>query len=507
MALNSNDEMKKSEIVVIGAGPAGCCAALRLAEDGFRVTLLEADPTYVGGISRTVSYKGNRVDIGGHRFYTKADEVSRFWHEIMGDEMLRRKRLSRIYYNQKFFSYPLKAFDTFMKLGVVVSIQCLVSYAYARLFPRRDVISFEDWVVNNFGDRLYRIFFKTYTEKVWGMPCTEISSAWAAQRIKGLNMRSLVVSLLKPSWLNIGKKKVIKTLIEEFEYPRLGPGQLWERVAERYKEKGGALRHGEAVVRLFRENRRIVKIETSTVAGTKASYVTDELISSMPLRILLESLEPPPPEAVLAAARSLGYRDFLVVLLIVDNPSLFEDNWIYVHEPAVKMGRLQNFKNWSPDLVADPQTTTLGLEYFCFEGDGMWNLSDQELIELGERELRKISLLKDDKVVDGTVVRMPKAYPVYDRDFDANIRIVREFVESELTNLQLIGRNGMHRYNNQDHAVLTGFLAAENIKRGERAFDPWRVNGDAIYQEEEHASEQDKSGRLIPEAIREERRE
>lgn len=499
---SANGRPNEGTAVVIGAGPAGCSAAIRLAESNIPTVLIEADPVYVGGISRTVNYKGYRVDIGGHRFFTKSREVSDFWHEVMGGEFLRRRRMSRIYYRKRFFSYPLKPFDAFRKLGPVVSAACLLSYLRARLMPRKNVVSFEDWVVNQFGERLYRIFFKTYTEKVWGIQCTEISSAWAAQRIKGLNMSSLLKSLIVPQRVSARGKKVIKTLIDQFEYPRLGPGQLWERAAERFEKSGGVLRRGEKVVRLVRSPARVTSIETETASGTRHRHEVTELISSMPLRSLIESLDPAAPDDVRDAARGLRYRDFIVVLLVIDVPNLFEDNWIYVHEPDVKVGRLQNFKNWSPDMVADQSKTSLGLEYFCFRGDGLWEMSDAELLALGEREIRQIGLLSSGKVVDGTVVRMPKAYPVYDRDFDDRLKIVRDFVQQELTNVQLIGRNGMHRYNNQDHAVLTGMLAAENIRLGHRAYDPWKVNSDAIYQEEEREGEGgDGSGRLIPERL------
>jgi protoporphyrinogen oxidase len=467
-----------ADVVIIGGGPAGLTAAYQLAKAGRRAVVLEKDHI-VGGISRTATYKGYRFDIGGHRFFTKMPAVEALWREVLAEaDFLRRQRLSRIYFNKRFFHYPLRAMNTLQGLGLWNSALILASYLQAQLAPQPREDTFEQWVSNRFGPRLYRTFFKTYTEKVWGIPCHEISAEWGAQRIKGLSLLSAVKNALLQQQ-STHKSRVIKTLIDAFDYPRLGPGMMWETVAELVQARGHEVRFGAEVQKIRRQGDRVVAVETTgeAVAGT-------HFISSMPLRELIQKLDPPAPSAVRAAADGLKYRDFLTVALILNRREVFPDNWIYIHDPAVKMGRIQNFKNWSPDMVPDANTTCLGLEYFCFEGDGLWTMTDQALIDLGKQELEALGLARAAEVVDGTVVRMPKAYPVYDGAYSEHLRVVREFLTT-FSNLQVVGRNGMHRYNNQDHSMYTAMLAVKNI--GGARHDLWNVNDDQEYHEEVRA--------------------
>jgi protoporphyrinogen oxidase len=501
--LTSDEQMSATQIsedrkvVIMGAGPAGLTAAWELSGHGIHCEVLEADPYEVGGIARTASYHGFRFDIGGHRFFTKSDEVRRVWREILDPEdWLSVPRMSRIYYNGKFFSYPLKAFDALTKLGVVTAFFCVMSYLYARAIPRKDERSFEDWIVNRFGQRLYRIFFKTYTEKVWGMPCAEISADWAAQRIKGLSLTSAIRNALRVGSRG-GDKAVIKTLIDRFDYPKHGPGMMWERAAEIIQKRDSILHMGSPVVRLEHHDGLLRTVTARNGTGDFLVTGTD-FISTLPIRTLVEMLDPPAPEHIRAAADALRYRDFLTVVLVLDRVDVFPDNWIYIHDPSVQLGRVQNFKNWSPFMVPDPTRTALGLEYFCNEGDGLWETPDAELLALGARELAQIGLCQASEVIDGTVVRMPKAYPVYDGGYKDHVALVREWLREHLTNLQLVGRNGMHKYNNQDHSMMAALLAARNIL-GEQ-WDPWQVNTDAEYHEEVHADDE-RSGRMIPHRV------
>ena len=466
-------------VVVIGAGPGGLTAAYLLAKRGVTSVVLEKDDQ-VGGLSRTVRHNGYYFDIGGHRFFTKVQVVEDLWHELLGpDEFLLRKRLSRIYFNGRFFSYPLRAANAVFGLGPWTSLTVLLSYAWVQLFPVRDERTFEDWVTNRFGRRLYEIFFKSYTEKVWGIPCSELSAAWAAQRIKGLSLVSAVRNALLPSSAG-AKGDVIKTLIDAFHYPRRGPGQMWETVAEKIEGNGSQLRLSAEVERIEWAGDQVVAVDV-LVDGQRERITGSHFVSTMPLGELIAKSDPPPPKEVVAAAARLNYRDFLTVALIVNEPDLFPDNWIYVHDSKVKVGRVQNFKNWSPDMVPDQGKTCVGLEYFCFEGDELWTASDEELIALGTREMEQIGLVRAADVEGGAVVRMPKAYPVYDGDYSAALEIVRRHV-SGLTNLHPIGRNGMHKYNNQDHSMLTAILAVENIQGADH--DVWKVNVDSSYHEE-----------------------
>ncbi len=474
-----------TRVAVIGAGPAGLTAAYLLAKQGVSVTVLEADDTYVGGIARTAKYRGYHFDIGGHRFFSKAREVEDFWTEILPDDMLERPRSSRIYYRGKFFSYPLKGVEALFKLGPIEAARCLASYAKARAMPVPDPKNLEDWVSNQFGQRLFQIFFKTYTEKVWGMSCKEISADWAAQRIKGLSLRTAIVNALLPKRTPADRSAVVKTLIDSFRYPRKGPGMLWEACTDKIRALGGKVQLGARVVGAVHDEARDVwTVRHQAPDGTVSETLADHLISSAPLRELVPSLGPALSDAALSAARALRYRDFLTVVLILKDRNVFNDNWIYIHDESVKVGRVQHFKSWSPEMVPDPSMVCYGLEYFCFEGDGLWSSSDDELIALGKRELAAIGLAAESDVVDGCVVRMKKAYPVYDDDYAANVDVIRAELEARFPTLHPVGRNGMHKYNNQDHAMMTAMLTVKNILAGRRAFDVWRVNQDAEYHED-----------------------
>lgn len=481
-------------LVVVGAGPAGLTAALTAAEAGWLVTVLEADPEYVGGIARTVVADGNRFDIGGHRFFSKSPEITQWWEARLPDDFISVRRLSRIYYNDTFFSYPLQPMNALRGLGIINSTLCLLSYAQARAFPRKPERSFADWVTNQFGAKLYRTFFKTYTEKVWGIPCEEISADWAAQRIKGLSLISAVRNAFRGS----PKQKdgdTIKTLIDRFQYPRLGPGMMWEKAARDLEALGGRLQMGETVVAIHHEDGAVQSVVTNDVDGHEAHYEADAFIVSMPLRDTVRALSPAPEPAVRKAAEGLRYRDFLTVALVVDGTDLFPDNWIYIHDPKVRVGRIQNYRNWSPEMIKDPTTSCLGLEYFCFEGDDLWNRSDDDLIRLARDELATIGLIGDQQVREGYVVRMEKAYPVYDEHYQQHLDIIREGL-TPLRNMQVVGRNGMHKYNNQDHSMMTALLAARNLDQPQ--WDLWRVNTDAEYHEEVDEERDAKAGRQVP---------
>ncbi len=471
-------------VAIIGAGPAGLTAAYKLAKAGVPVTVLEADPLYLGGISRTVRYKGFLFDIGGHRFFSKSHEVEDFWTEIAGPDMLDRPRSSRIYYRGQFYTYPLKPFEALSKLGLIESVLCMLSFLAARVHPTRNPKTFEQWVSNQFGKRLFRIFFKTYTEKVWGMSCDEISADWAAQRIKGLSLGSAIKHALFGRGKSNNRTQVVKTLIDTFRYPRLGPGMMWEACTEKVRKLGGEVLLGRKVVGCRFDSASNLWIVTARSAnGDLEEYRAEHLVSSMPIRELVAQIEPQLPEAALQAARSLRYRDFLTVGLIVHDRGRFSDNWIYIHDPSVQVGRVQNYKSWSPEMVPDARYSSYGLEYFCFEGDGLWTTSDHELIELAKREIQQVNLAASADVVDGCVIRQPKAYPVYDDAYQQHVNTIRKALDENCPTLHLVGRNGMHKYNNQDHAMMTAMLTAKNILAGERKYDVWAVNQDAEYHE------------------------
>ncbi len=461
-------------IVVIGGGPAGLTAAYELSKQQHPPIVLEKNDK-VGGIARTENYRGYHFDMGGHRFFTKSAQVQEFWLEILGDDFLRRPRLSRIFYKNKYFHYPLKPFNALLGLGPIEGLRIIGSYVRWHLFPYREEDTFEHWVTNRFGKRLFETFFKSYTEKVWGIPCNELKAEWAAQRIKDLSLKTAITAMfLKP-------QETIKTLIEEFDYPRQGPGMLWTAVQDRINEQGGQVQLNSNVVGIQREGQRITGV-TVEQDGRTQTITGSSFISSMPVTQLLKWLDPPPPPDVLAAANQLSYRDFLTVCLIINKPDVFPDNWIYIHDPSVQVGRIQNFKNWSADMVPDQTTTSLGLEYFCNEGDEIWTMPDEALIALGKREIAKIGLVNAEDVVDGAVFRVEKTYPVYDSEYAQSLETIKAYLAT-LENLQTIGRNGLHRYNNQDHAMLTGMLAVRNLLYGEQN-NLWQVNAEQEYHEE-----------------------
>ncbi|MGB5388928.1 MAG: NAD(P)/FAD-dependent oxidoreductase [Thermoanaerobaculia bacterium] len=485
-----------SKTIIIGAGPAGLTAANELLALGRSAEVYEKDAV-VGGISRTAEYRGYRFDIGGHRFFTKIPAVQKLWEEVLGEDFLERPRLSRIYYNDRFFDYPLKPLNALRGLGPIEAGRVGLSYLWAQWAPHPTEDNFEEWVSNRFGRRLYEVFFKTYTEKVWGMPCTEISADWAAQRIKNLDLFKAVKNSLIGS---VGDREVITTLIDRFHYPRLGPGMMWERLTARLRESGTPV-HLETPAKLVHHrDSRITAVTVEAPGGEgNRELPADHVISSMPLRELLSSFCPPPPAEILQAASRLRYRDFLTVVLIVKQEEVFPDNWIYIHSPDVRVGRVQNFGSWSPEMVPDASTTSLGLEYFVQQGDDLWSSPDEALLELAARELAVLGLVSEKDVVDGTVVRMPKAYPVYDDAYKEVLALIRGYLAG-FPNLQVIGRNGQHRYNNQDHSMVAGMLAARNVA-GE-THDVWAVNVEQQYHEEVADDSRRVEDRLTPERLK-----
>ncbi|WP_158748737.1 NAD(P)/FAD-dependent oxidoreductase [Acidobacterium sp. S8] len=514
--------------LIIGAGPAGLTAALEfLRRSDIRPIVLEASQE-IGGISRTVRYKGNRMDIGGHRFFSKSDRVMNWWTELMpvsaeenGDGehairyqnkerkvataeagsdsdlvMLVRQRKSRIYFLRTFFDYPLSLSGrTLHQLGTWRMLRIGTSYIRARLFPRKQEVTLEDFLINRFGEELYRTFFKSYTEKVWGVPCDHISAEWGAQRIKGLSLRSALAHFFQKAFSrkqasDIAQKETETSLIEKFLYPKYGPGQLWEYVAELVTQKGGCVQLGWRVNRLHVENDRVVAVEAANAAGETRRFAADYVFSTMPIRELIRSLDVSVPEEIQAISDGLVYRDFLTVGLLVNKLSVTEpdgsplkDTWIYIQEPDVQVGRLQIFNNWSPYLVADPDKMWIGLEYFCYDTDELWHMRDEEIKKFAIAEIEKIGILKSEDVLDAHVVRVPKTYPAYFGTYDRFDEIIRYMDRFE--NLFLVGRNGMHKYNNQDHSMLTAMTAVDNIIAGNMdKHELWEINTEQEYHEE-----------------------
>jgi protoporphyrinogen oxidase len=456
--------------VVIGGGPAGLTAGYYLAKRGEPVLIVEAEDQ-LGGIAKTVEVDGYRFDLGGHRFFTKAKEVDDMWHEVLDEEFLLRPRLSRIYWNKKFLMYPLEGMDVIKKLGPVELTRAGLSYLWAAIKPKGAEEDVETWVSNRFGKRLYELFFKSYTEKVWGVPCSELRAEWAAQRIKGLSFFSAAKAAF---FGNKGNK--VKSLISQFHYPRYGPGQLWEAMAREIEKQGGEVRLNATAEKLVIENGRVTKV---VVNGEP--IVPAEVISSLPLRNAVGIADPAPGKQVQKAATGLRYRDFLTVGLVIDGKDLFPDNWIYIHEPGVRVGRIQNYRSWSPWMVPDENKACVGLEYFCFEGDDLWTMADEDLVKLATKELAQLGLVDASKVERGYAVRVPKAYPMYDADYADRVEVIRDWLEG-IENLHQIGRNGLHRYNNSDHSSLTAMRTVENICDGTN-HDIWAVNAESVYHE------------------------
>jgi protoporphyrinogen oxidase len=463
-------------VLALGAGPAGLTAAYLLAKRGKPVIVLESSGQ-VGGLARTEVRDGYRFDLGGHRFFTKAGEVDELWHEVLGDEFLRRPRQSRIYWNHKFLEYPLQGMDVIRKLGPVDLSKALGSYLWAATKPKGREDTFEEWVCNRFGRWLFNQFFKSYTEKVWGVSTAEIRSEWAAQRIKGLSF----FAAARHAFFGPGGTQ-IKSLISEFNYPRYGPGQMWERMRDEIRARGGEVRLNAPVTRMRTDGARMVEV----VAGgetLRPSYV----ISSLPLRTTVGITEPEAAGEVRDAARGLRYRDFLTVALVIEGEDLFPDNWIYIHDPSVRVGRIQNFRSWSPWMVPNDTDASIGMEYFCFEGDKLWSMADEDLVALATREIQELGLARAERVKIGFVVRVHKAYPMYDAEFSERVTTIRSWLD-QISNLTQVGRNGLHRYNNSDHSMLTAMRAVDNILSGTH-HDIWAVNAESVYHEEDVADE------------------
>ena len=485
--LNSTDP----EVVVIGAGPAGLTAAYEFGRRGKKVRVFEADEV-VGGISRTVERDGWRFDIGGHRFFTKVAPVEAFWHEILPDEdFLMRPRMSRIFYGNKFYDYPLKATNALRNLGIIEAVRCVLSYLWVRIHKPKDTTTFVGWTAARFGWRLYRTFFKTYTEKVWGVPATDIQADWAAQRIKNLSLGKAIFNALLPR----RNQKDIASLIEEFQYPKYGPGMMWERCTELVRDQGSTVTLTTRVESITRGDQGAKSVSVRDANGSQ-QYSCDHIISTMPINELLAVINPPAPPEVLAAAAGLKHRDFLTVAIVVPQEFAFPDNWIYIHAPEVRVGRIQNFGSWSPYLVKEGRTC-LGLEYFVSIGDDLWVMPDDDLIELAKREIATLGLADPTRVEAGFVVRMPKAYPVYDIDYQANVETIRTWLTQNMPNVHPVGRNGMHKYNNQDHSMYTAMLTVENIVDGTH-HDIWAVNVEEEYHEEKSGDDKAGTGRDAP---------
>jgi protoporphyrinogen oxidase len=465
-----------STTLVLGGGPAGLTAGYLLGRAGRNALVFEADDQ-VGGIAKTIERDGYRFDLGGHRFFTKSVEVDTLWHEILGEEFLLRPRMSRIFWNGRYLDYPLRGPDVIKKLGPIELARVTASYLKAALLPKRADESLEDWVTNRFGRRLFELFFKSYTEKVWGVPCSEIRAEWAAQRIKGLSFLAAAKAAF------FGNKDEVKSLISEFNYPRFGPGQMWDSMTAAIAEQGGEVRLETRVDRLELSGGRV----SAVVAGGETFTDPDAVISSLPLREVVLMADPAPPQEVVDAALGLRYRDFLSVALIVDGEDLFPDNWIYIHEPSVRVGRIQNFRSWSPWMVPDPDKACVGLEYFCFAGDDLWTMRDDDLVALATDELDRLGLASRDKVERGYPIRVPKAYPIYDADYADRVATIRGWLDT-IENLQQVGRNGLHRYNNSDHSMLTAMRAVDNLLAGAH-HDIWEVNAESVYHETDVADE------------------
>ena len=454
--------------VIIGAGPAGLAAGFKLSGQKISTVILEKD-AQPGGISRTICYKGNYFDIGGHRFFTKNKEVFGWWHDLLKEDFLKVPRSSRIFYNGKYFDYPISVKNVLFGLGFGGAILILASYIKARIFPLRAEASLEQWLTNRFGKRLYRIFFKNYSEKVWGMPCENISADWAAERIKGVSLSAAVRNAISG-----GRNNKIKSLISEFYFPRLGAGMMYEAAARKIIAQGGEIKFNSEVVKIKHVERKIISlIYRDTLTGNLFEIEGSDFCSSMPITSLVERMEPSVSGQVLDVCKKLRYRSLILVFLVLDTKDFCQDTWIYIHSPLVKAARIQNFRQWSKDMLADLKTSTLGVEYFCDEQDGFWRQSDEVLKDLAVRELEKIGLAKGKVALDSLVVRVPKAYPVYERGYQQALDVIKGFV-SGFPNLQCMGRYGLFHYNGMDHSVLTGFLAAQNLMGAGK--DLWNVN-------------------------------
>lgn len=475
--MNSGEPKKKTDVCVIGAGPAGLSAAYILGDSGIDTTVLEMSGQ-VGGISRTIERDGFRFDIGGHRFFTKDEEVERFFREILGDEAIWVSRSSKIFYRNKYFDYPLKPANALLGMGVGTTARCLFDYGFIKvknLFKKPEIVSLEDWVSNEFGRELFKLYFKDYTEKVWGIDCSRICAEWAAQRIRGLSLRVAIKDALFAN--NNGK---VATLIDKFMYPKLGIGRISERLADAVRAKGNEVRMASKAVAVNHENGRVVSVDVESAGGSYRLAVGN-LCSSMPLTGLVLAMKPEAPADVVAAARKLRYRDLVTVNLMVDKPQVTDDTWIYIHDPSIELGRIHEPRNWSP-AMAPAGKSSIVAEYFCFAGDDIWDMEDEALINLTIRDLdTRLGFLKKEEVIGGFVVRTPKAYPMYELGHEEPLQKIRDYIGG-FANLQIIGRYGTYKYNNMDHSMKTGILAARNLL-GE-SHDVGQVNVDKEYHEE-----------------------
>jgi protoporphyrinogen oxidase len=440
------------QTIIVGAGPSGLAAGYYLAKNNRKTILLEKD-SLVGGLSKTILYKGCYFDLGGHRFFTEIPEVKALWQEILGNGLLKRARTSRIFYRGKFFNYPLNLSNILLNIGLINSGSCFLSYFASQLVLSQRAESFEDYIVKHFGRRLYKIFFKGYTEKVWGISCSELSCDWAAERIKGLSLIAALTATL-------GLNGHIRTLIKEFYYPLLGPGMMYEEMAQRIKNAGYPIVMNTEVTKVMHDGRKIVSVIARDRAGQEMEFFGSDFISSMPITELVNKLDPLPPDNILEAAGKLSYRDLLVVNLICTGENIFPDNWIYVHSPEVRVSRIQNYKNWSPAVVPDARKTTLGLEYFCSAKDDFWNKDDKEIADTAARELKYLGF--NTIVEDSFVCRVPKAYPVYTIGYGEISGVLKTYL-NRFSNLALIGRAGRFKYDNMDGAIASGINAAKGL--------------------------------------------
>ena len=460
-------------ITIIGAGPAGLAAAYELKRSGSKSTILEAQEA-VGGLSRTYQHNDLRFDLGGHRFFTRNREVNQLWHEMLGDDLLQRNRRSHIYYRDHLFRYPIQPLNAMRGLGLTDSFRSVLSLLKLRISPIRPEVSFRDWVTNGFGKVLYDAFFKTYTEKVWGIPHDQISADWAAQRIRNLSLGKALLDAF-----GLKSKGSVASLIDQFDYPKYGPGQMYEAMAEQVTQGGSTIMFNSPVVKIAHRDGRIVSVTAQSEDGLQ-EVPTDQLISSMPLTDLVKALKPAPPDSVLEFAHGLGYRALVSVNLAIDHNPPIDDNWIYLHSPQIKAARLQLFRNWSPHMASGSEKSPIGLEYFCFEKDNFWSKNDDELVEIAAADLKQLDFMRSAGIEEAMVVRAGKAYPVYDDGYAARVAGLCKWLEN-ISNLQCIGRAGQFRYNNMDHSILTGFLAVRRIQ-GQKV-DPWSVNEEAEYIE------------------------
>ncbi|MBA7493923.1 hypothetical protein ES702_04489 [subsurface metagenome] len=469
-------KVKKSreKVIIMGAGPAGLGAAFQLSKNGIEAMVVEKDDV-VGGISRTLKYKGYYFDEGGHAFFSKSDEVNKIWHALLGPSLVKVERLSRIYYQGKFFDFPLKPGNALFGMGFMGSMVILGSYVKSRIFPYKKEKTFEQWVSNRFGKKLYQVFFKTYTEKVWGIPCSQIGAEWARQRIGGVSL----FSAIRHAFLGRTKSRT-DILTGELRYPPLGPGMMYEAMKTKIQGMGGSVVLDSEVISINHNQSEVLSIAVANKAGREKNFGGTKFISTIPISLLVQRMTPKPPPDVLEASRKLRYRGLLVVHLIIDRQDLFPDNWLFIHSPEVKVARIQNYKNWSPRMVPDPTKTSLGLEYFCNENDDFWNQPEERLIAIAIEELKKLSIVDEHAILDALVFKIPHAYPVYYRGYREPLETVKRYLAT-FGNLQTVGRGGMYQYSHMYHSILTGLMAARNILGSN--FNIWQLNVNEDYHD------------------------